>query len=471
VRLRFALAAALPAFAALLAMALVADRLARRALEEELGARLTAVARAAAASLPADRVEWLRPGDEQTRTWGHVRARLEALARATGTRLFLLDLDRTALADSGGALAIGAAVPALERDRFEIGEAARGRVLASAVLFEGADGRLYKTGYAPLADASGRVVAVVGADGTAPSFAALSGFRRLLALVALAGALAGAAVAAVAAVTVARPLRALAAGARRLGEGDLATPLEVRGGTAEVATLARTLDDVRCALAKRDEERATLLAGIAHEVRNPLGAMELFAGVLAEDVRGRPEAEHVARVRAEIARLRRITETFLDFARPRRLAVEEVDAAAVAAGAADLARPLADARGVAVEAHGEGRLRADPEELGRALLNLVRNAVEASPPGAAVGVEARARDGAAVLEVRDRGHGLGAEAAARAFEPFFTTRPDGTGLGLALARKVAVAHGGSLVLLPRDGGGTVARLTLPAAPPLPQSAG
>ncbi|HET7755405.1 MAG TPA: HAMP domain-containing sensor histidine kinase [Anaeromyxobacteraceae bacterium] len=468
-RLRFALAAALPAFAGLLVMALVADRLARRALEDELGARLTAVAQAAAASLPADRVEWLRPGDEATRTFAHVRSRLESLANATGTRLYLLRPDRSALADSGGALPIGAAVPGLERDRFEIGEAAKGRALPSQVLFAGTDGRLYKSGYAPLSDSSGKVVAVVGADGTAPSFAALSRFRRLLGLVALGGAVLGAGVAGAAAVSVTRPLRSLAAAARRIGGGDLRTPLEPGAGPREVATLRTTLEDMRGALAARDDERATLLAGIAHEVRNPLGAIELFAGMLAEDVRGRPEAAHVQRIQAEVARLGRITETFLDYARPRHVEVEEVDAAALVAEAADLAQPLAQQRGVRLEMLGDGRLCADREALGRAVLNLVRNAVEASPAGAAVEVEAHGRGDGGVVEVRDCGPGLDGDARERAFQPFFTTKENGTGLGLALARKVALAHGGAIVLLPRDGGGTLARITLPpprgATPP------
>ena len=137
-------------------MALVADSLARRALEDELSARLVAAAQAAAAALPADRVARLAPGDEGTRTYGHVRARLESVARATGTRLFVVRADRTALADSAGSARIGEPVLALERDRVEIAEAARGRAVASQVLFEGSDGRLYKTGYAPLRDAGRR---------------------------------------------------------------------------------------------------------------------------------------------------------------------------------------------------------------------------------------------------------------------------------------------------------------------------
>jgi signal transduction histidine kinase len=227
---------------------------------------------------------------------------------------------------------------------------------------------------------------------------------------------------------------------------------------------------MRRALAVRDEERATLLAGIAHEVRNPLGAMQLFAGMLAEDLRGRPEAAHVDRIQAEVARLGRITDTFLDYARPRPVELEDVDAAAIVAEAADLAQPLALQRGVTLETAGEGRLCADREALGRAVLNLVRNAVEASPPGAAVRVEAHGGADEAVVEVCDRGPGLTGEVRERAFQPFFTTKENGTGLGLALARKVALAHGGAVALLPREGGGTLARITLPRNASMPHPA-
>jgi len=464
VRLRIALAAALPALAALAAMALLSDRLARRALEEELGARLVVVAQAAAAGLPAERVDDLRPGDEGTRTYGHVRARLEALARATGTRLLVFRADRTALADSEGRWPIGAPVAALEQDRLEVAEAAAGRALPSQVLFEGADGALYRKGFAPLSDGAGRTVAVVAAAGTAPSFATLERFRRLLLLLALGGALLGALVAAGAALSATRPLRALSAAARRIGAGDLESALPPAGPPGEVEALRRTLEEMRQALRTRDRERAAMLAGIAHEVRNPLGAMGLFAGALASDLAGRPEAAHVARIQAELEALGRLVEDFLDFARPRPLSPEALDGAALAGELAELARPLAQERGVALRAAGSGRFRADRHLLRRAGLNLLRNAVEASPPGQAVEVAVEVRGGEAVLEVLDRGPGLPPEAAQRLFEPFFTTKERGTGLGLALARQAALAHGGRLELSGRAGGGARARLALPLAP-------
>jgi signal transduction histidine kinase len=464
-RRRFALAAALPALVSLAAMALVADRLARRALEDEVAVRLVAAAKTAAAALPADRVARLAPGDEGSRTYGHVRARLDPVARATGTRLVVLRPDGTALADTAGRVRIGERVPALERDRLEIAQAAAGRATASQVMFEGIDGRLHKTGYAPLLDGEGKVVAVVGADGTAPSFDTLRGFRRTLATFAVAGALLGALVAALAVLTVTRPLVRITEAARRIAHGDLVTPLWRRRRRDEIGTLRDTIEEMRRALHARDEERETLLAGIAHEVRNPLGALDLFAGLLSEEIAGRPEEAHVARIRAELASLSKVVEEFLDYARARPPVREEVDLARLLGEVSDLAQPLAAERNVSLSIEGAGEVRADPEQLRRAALNLVRNAVEAAPAGSVVEIAARGGDGDVAIEVADRGPGLAPQARERLFRPFFTTKQRGTGLGLALAKKVADAHGGALTLDERQGGGTVARLVLPVGQP------
>ncbi len=463
-RLRFALAALLPALLSLGAMALVADRLARRALDDELSARLVVAAKAAAEALPAERVARLEAGQESSRTYGHLRARLLPVARATGTRLFVVRPDRTALVDSEGRIPIGEPVHALERDRFEIAEAAQGRAVPSQVLFEGSDGRLYKTGYAPLVAEDGTIVAVVGADGTAASFATLRRFRRLLGTVAVAGAVLGALVAALASLSVTRPLTRLTEAARRIARGDLETPLWRRARRDEIGTLRDTLEEMRRALRARDEERETLLAGIAHEVRNPLGALDLFAGLLAEELQGRPQAPHVARIQSELAALSKVVEEFLDYARARPPLREPVDLRILLAEVADLASPLAAQRQVSVSVDGEGEAKADREQLRRAALNLVRNAVEAAPAASEVEVVGRLGDGEAAIEVRDRGPGLAAEARASLFRPFFTTKEKGTGLGLALAKKVADAHGGTLSLEGREGGGTVARLAIPAEP-------
>jgi signal transduction histidine kinase len=220
---------------------------------------------------------------------------------------------------------------------------------------------------------------------------------------------------------------------------------------------------MRRALRARDEERETLLAGIAHEVRNPLGALDLFAGLLAEELAERPESAHVGRIRSELAALSKVVEEFLDYARARPALREGVDLALLLGEVADVAQPLAAQRQVSLSVEAAGEARADREQLRRAAVNLVRNAVEAAPVASQVELVGRVQDGEAIIEVRDRGPGLAPDARASLFRPFFTTKERGTGLGLALAKKVADAHGGTLALDPREDGGTVARLAIPSA--------
>lgn len=221
----------------------------------------------------------------------------------------------------------------------------------------------------------------------------------------------------------------------------------------------------RRALAEAEAERAAALAGLAHEVRNPLGGVTFLAGALAEEVAGTPAAAQAARLLDEAAALTRLVEAALDEARARAPVRATVALAPLLAEVAGLVRPLADARGVEVQVEGAGEALGDRDQLRRAVLNLARNAVEASPDNGVVRLTGRAgaaeEGGGAVVEVLDRGPGLDPAARARLFQPFATTRAQGLGLGLALARRVAEAHGGTLALLPREGGGTVARLSLP----------
>jgi signal transduction histidine kinase len=124
-------------------------------------------------------------------------------------------------------------------------------------------------------------------------------------------------------------------------------------------------------------------------------------------------------------------------------------------------------RGVeVVAAAGAVPVRCDPRKVKQVLINLVQNAIEASPRGATVTLEpaAAAADGARV-HVLDRGPGIDAALGELVWQPGVTTKPTGSGLGLTIARAIARQHGGDLALRPREGGGTVAELSLPGEVP------
>ncbi|MBJ6761159.1 HAMP domain-containing histidine kinase [Myxococcaceae bacterium JPH2] len=452
--------------------------LARASLEDELGTGLSALAAATASQVNGERMLTIEPGDDQggTRTWRALARLLDGVRTASGVRrIYAVDTAGRVRADSTGSLPVGAEVPELARDRLELSRVFAGGRAASQVLFTGSDGQLYKTGYAPILQ-DGQVVGAVAVEGSAAYFVPLRRMGRAFAVASAVALLVLALIAVLTARGLARPLGRLMDSALRIGRGDLTTPVPPEP-TREIGVLARELEEMRRALEGRDRQLKLMLAGVAHEVRNPLGGIALFSGLLDEDLKAgsHPEAgAHVARIQREVAYLQRIVEDFLAFAREQPLARAPVEAPALVDGACELLSMEAEARGVVLEVDAApARLEADGSLLTAALVNLVKNAVQASPPGAPVRVTGHAQDGRYTIHVRDQGPGVPETQRERIFEPFFTTREQGTGLGLPLARKIARAHGGELALTSQPGA-TTFLLTLPLAPqeaPEPQARG
>jgi signal transduction histidine kinase len=266
-------------------------------------------------------------------------------------------------------------------------------------------------------------------------------------------------------------LLALVAGLGVVLYRDLIAPLRTKVLQSEV-------------LLEKQEKLATLgtlAAGIAHEVRNPLTSIKARLYMLGKRVAGdAASTTDTGIINSEIARLERIVQDVLQFARPSEPELKVVHAD-------EPLREVASLMGSALE-HGrvhlafeegpELHVSIDTSLIKQVLINLVRNAVEAiEGPGT---VTLRARSGhatlaglsrdVAILEVADTGKGIPTEVEKRLFDPFFTTKETGTGLGLSIAARIVERHGGALQYQTRPGHGTTFGIVLPQYRPDPRDA-
>jgi signal transduction histidine kinase len=217
-----------------------------------------------------------------------------------------------------------------------------------------------------------------------------------------------------------------------------------------------------------------MAAGIAHEVRNPLMAMKLLLQSNGRD------PLHLSRrdlevLHEEIERLEQCVQPILDFARPLRLEKRRFDVQHLLEKTIHLISSQVAARGVRLEPRwlaGPVMLEADIGQIRQVLLNLLLNALDATPEKGTITVEMSVREaendntrGSLMLRVLDTGCGLPRDLAPRIFEPFVTTKKTGLGLGLSICKRIVEAHGGKISAANRDEGGTVFSVRLPLGSP------
>lgn len=256
-----------------------------------------------------------------------------------------------------------------------------------------------------------------------------------------------------------RPLRALGRAALRVGRGQFPDPLP-ESGADELRQLAAAFNRMAADLARHDQDRAVVLAGISHDLRTPLTRLRLEAELSIAD----PAAQEA--VVADIEQMEAVIAQFMDYARGD--AGEQPSPTDLGALLGETAgRQQAVGRKLQLALAPLPTLAIRPRALARAITNLMDNACKYG--GEPVELAANIQEKAVVIEVRDRGPGIPATEVDRLKRPF--TRLDnarsnasGTGLGLAIVERVARLHGGTFQLLPREGGGLIARLSVPLSP-------
>lgn len=261
---------------------------------------------------------------------------------------------------------------------------------------------------------------------------------------------------------ITRPLKALQNAAREVGAGATPTRLD-EGGPTELGTVAYAFNQMSADLARMDQDRALILAGISHDLRTPLTRLRMGIEMAGDDLLREG-------MTADVEEMDKTIGQFLDFARSEGGETpQEIDLPALLAEIAGQYRrrgfPVEVAAEIAVfpaptSAHP---ILLRPQALRRAISNLIDNALKYAGTAEAVELGARSDSRELVVEVRDRGPGIPAGEVERIKRPFARlesarSNTAGAGLGLAIVERVARTHNGRLDLLPRDGGGLCARL-------------
>lgn len=417
---------------------LVAWRVASGALEAELDRRVVQVAGAfAKTSAQADLLLALQPGDEASLAFTGYQAQLDTLSRHYIDEAWIFTAsDRRTLVTSQPAdsIRIGDPLRFLEPWDPEIRVALRDGS-ASTPLFE-VDDRAFKYGFVAIGGG-----AILGVLMPVDLYEPLGRLRTALLIGSLVSLLLAFGLGSFLATTIALPLERLGRAAGRIQRGYLDRPIRLDRND-ELGRLADAMERMRQGVVERDEQLRLMLAQVAHEIRNPLGGLELFASAAADTEDASERAHLLSRVRAEVGALNRIIQDFLTFARPHDPRLEPIDIATSITEAVSLMQAQLHSRGGRLDLDLPNeplKALADPDLVKRIVLNLLQNAAAVSDR---VGLRAWTEGGEIIVSIVDDGPGIPHDQRERIFEPFVTDKQKGAGLGLTIVRKMMEAMGG-----------------------------
>jgi two-component system NtrC family sensor kinase len=274
--------------------------------------------------------------------------------------------------------------------------------------------------------------------------------------------------------SILKPLAALREGVLRVAGGDLSTRIHLPGRD-EFAQLAASFNQMTAQAARYQKDRVRsqklasigqIAAGVAHEINNPLGVILGYVKLMQKEP-NRVTKDDLQIIEDEAHQCQRIVQGLLDLARPMQLEMSEVNLAELARDSIERLKETGKLNDIDIEQVGTDihvMTWGDEVKLRQAFLNVVLNAVEATPVGGKVIIETAVVKGEAVLSITDTGTGMTPEVLSHIFGPFFTTKPKGMGLGLATVQAIIDAHDGNIDVFSEPGQGTCILLRLPGLP-------
>lgn len=419
---------------------------------EQLSDQTNRLARLVAGELNPKYLSFLESSGRDSLATAYYSERLKTRAKdILLADAFIFNRDFEVLVQAASATAAGGSDPRLRLNRSEIHGLQVGESAAS-LPFKGGDGEWYLWGFYRLDEAYW-----LGVQESAARLAQVEALSGIFWGIGIAGVLVTVLCGWLLARAIARPVERLVQFSQALGRGNFsaALPQGIRG---ELAILANALDKMRAGLAQRHREKEMLLAQIAHEIRNPLGGIELLAGLVKEDLQrhpGRPGTEYVEKIQQEIGGLKALITAYLNFSRPMPAQPEWIAVEELAEEVRSFCRAGLQEKKLSLSYSGDdAQIYFDRQHLRQILINLVSNSIEALGEGGSITVSAWQNGRQMLLAVSDGGPGIPPEHRESVFEPFFTTRSNGSGLGLAICKKLCRENGAEICLEEKAGKGS-----------------
>ena len=442
----------------LLVSGLYLDFKVKKILEEELGHKLETVAAAIGGQIDVSLVTLLAPGDEASRTYQNMARRLVDLKSETNMQRLSILSSRGGLWIDSESSPVGSPYSRYGMDRVEI-EYVLTDHLKSSVLFTGDDKKLFKTGYAPL-KVEEKIVGVIAVEGSAQSLKSIVDIQRNILNLGIFSLIISFVLAPFTSRRIVSPITKLQIAAREIG--NLEKEIAVTGRD-EISFLADTMEEMRKGIIRRDAQQRSMLASVAHEIRNPLGGIELFAGLLYEELDDEKLKEKTAKILKESKNLKSLIQHFLDYARPAMPKPESCDPVQCWNEVRELLDPQIGGQNIAVQVHGNALVYADPQHLKQIFMNLALNSIQAMSDASErkISLEISINKHHTKILFSDSGTGVAKENIDQIFEPFFSQKANGLGLGLSIVKNLTENNKGRIRLLQTGNKGACFELVFP----------
>jgi signal transduction histidine kinase len=349
----------------------------------------------------------------------------------TFLEIFIFDKDFNLIAHSDTALNTPGIDPKLFLNKKEIFELEAGG-FNSSMPFKGNDGSWYLWGFKKLNNA-----AWLAARVSAAKLTNIENLAVVFLLIGFGGILITIVLSFIVANSITKPVNKLVDFSREIGKGnfDASLPKNIKG---ELGFLSDTLEKMKKDIIEKSKEKENLLAQIAHEIRNPLGGIELLANLLKEDFLSEgTDTSYIDKILSEVYRLKNYITAFLDYSRPVSPKAEWVDIENLLEEIKKIFQKQIESRNISLLFDIKlKKIWFDNEHLKQVLINLIANSLDSVSDSGEIIVLSKLNKNFWELSVHDNGEGISTEVFDKIFDPFLTTKKGGTGLGLTISKKL-----------------------------------